>query len=564
MSSLGSFMTRWFGAPGAAAGDGAQGPRAANAHTHPTYPPVDAGLQAVSVEEVIAPHADILTRLRDAYGAEPQTFDRDIGSVVERYAQFVHLLPATADGYFRGAGGLFRMGLEVAFFALQATDGAIFSGRQTITQRSALQPRWRYATFLAGLCAGVHCAFTHFVVTNERGREWPAYLLPLATWLREQKTKRYYVRWRARPAETQALGILAMTHIVSARTLQHLAEGNAIIVPSLIASVSAAVSREPSMLDQLVRRALGLVIERELHASADRYRQPQLGSHLERYLMDAMRRLVAQQKWGANRRGSPLWYAQDGMFLLWPQAASDIVQLLEQDQVPGIPKAHQTIAEALAAADVIETSPDGSWLCDIFVADAATGSSAVKLTSPSLLAGAASAAAVPLPRALLKPTAANEPTRTSPQAELDWSSTERSLVSSNAAPASPDVPSPSHAPITLNAPARLNPAVRDALQHIIATIDSHSQPLAAFVIELGVFIPLKEFEQRSVDPALAVRALTEAGMLASDPNCPGSMTQSRKFHHEPVLGLVVAPHYVAGLDAASCEPSGRPRVVTNP
>ena len=134
MSSLGSLFVQWFGPP-------MSGPQshttpvasAPGSHRSHEYPPVDTGLPAIAVPEVIAPQAELLKRLRDAYGVDQAKFDRDIASVVERYAQFVHLLPAPPDSYFRGAGGLFRMGLEVGFFALQATDSAIFSGRQTIT-----------------------------------------------------------------------------------------------------------------------------------------------------------------------------------------------------------------------------------------------------------------------------------------------------------------------------------------------------------------------------------------------------------------------------------------------
>ena len=42
------------------------------------------------------------------------------------------------------------------------------------------------------------------------------------------------------------------------------------------------------------------------------------------------------------------------MFLLWPQAAADMLELLRQDQLPGIPQAPATIAEILGAAGVIE------------------------------------------------------------------------------------------------------------------------------------------------------------------------------------------------------------------
>jgi conjugal transfer pilus assembly protein TraI len=299
------------------------------------------------------------------------------------------------------------------------------------------------------------------------------------------------------------------------------------------------------MLEALVRRASALVIERDLADNPDRHRAV-LGLHLERHLVDAMRRLVAEGKWIANAPASHLWYAEDGVFLLWPEAAADMIALLELDRLPGVPKAHERIAELLAGAWAIEAQPDGALSWDIFLPNAPTSSSAVKLASPALLASAASAAPTPLPRRLRERTPPENPAPAPTQAELTLSASGRESIETSTevhAPAS----GVARSPVTLNAPARLNPAVRDALRQILATIDSPGQPLAAFVIELGVFIPLKEFEQRSVDPALAVRALSEAGMLASDPKRPGSKTHSCNFHDEPALGVVVDFRHVSGL-----------------
>jgi conjugal transfer pilus assembly protein TraI len=234
------------------------------------------------------------------------------------------------------------------------------------------------------------------------------------------------------------------------------------------------------------------------------------------------------------------------MFLLWPEAAADMIALLELDRLPGVPKAQQTIAELLAGAWVIEAQPDGALSWDIFLPNAPTSSSAFKLASPALLASAASAAPTPLPRRLRERAAPENPAPVPTQTEFTLSTTGRGSGETSTEVHSTEKEGP-RSPATLNAPARLNPAVRDALRQILATMDSPAQPLAAFVIELGVFIPLKEFEQRSVDPALAVRALSEVAMLASDPKRPGSKTHSRNFHDEPVLGVVVDFRHVSGL-----------------
>ena len=127
--------------------------------------------------------------------------------------------------------------------------------------------------------------------------------------------------------------------------------------------------REANTLDQLVRRSAALVIDRDLRSNVDLYGKPQFGSHLERYLVDAMRRLVSEGKWVPQRREvAPLAWSRTACFVLWPQAAADMIELLRQDQLPGIPKAPETIAEILAAAGVIEPRADGSLLWDIFVA----------------------------------------------------------------------------------------------------------------------------------------------------------------------------------------------------
>lgn len=561
MTSLGALFAQWFGpaAPG-------QQPRARQTTvTHRPegqgeYPPVDTGLPAISVADVIAPQAEWLKRLRHAYGADQAAFERDIGAVVERYAQFVHLLPTTPDSYFRGAGGLFRIGLETGFVALQATDGAIFGGRQTITQRATLEPRWRYATFIAGLLSELHRALGHFIVTDAQGREWPAYLKPLALWLQEQHASRYYVRWLPKPQESRALGVVAMYHIVTPPILQYLSAGNSVVIPHLMASLSGAVPyRGANTLDHLVRRSAALVIDRDLRSNVDLYGKPQLGSHLERYLVDAMRRLVAEGRWVANADKSRLWYGQDGMFLLWPQAAADVLELLREDQLAGIPQAPATLAEILGAAGVIELRTEGSFLWDVFP-NGAVSSSSLKVASPVLLLAATDAACTPLQRELLKPGVADKTTHAKPaHAQLTLPIPDASPVMPIAEPTSThprDAEQPSIAqppptlsvPVALIAPARLNPAVRDALQQIIATIDSPTLPLAAFVIDLGVFVPLEEFERRSVDPALAVRALSDARMLAADPTHPESKTVTRTFQDEMILGIVLAPHCVTGLD----------------
>ena len=94
---------------------------------------------------------------------------------------------------------------------------------------------------------------------------------------------------------------------------------------------------------------------------------------------------------------------------------------------------------------------------------------------------------------------------------------------------------------------RLNPVVRDALSAVLQTLRASSGPAQCCTVAQGIFVPLAQFEQRGVQAALALRALTEVRMLAMA-HPKGSPTLSREFNGSPTVGLLLDPRFVEGLD----------------
>ncbi|MDP1691853.1 MAG: MobH family relaxase [Burkholderiaceae bacterium] len=525
-----------------------------------SYSSSDPGFPAVSVEEVLQPHADLVARIKLCYGADRDTFERDVLGLIHRYAAFVHLLPATADNYFNSPGGLLRLGLETGFFSLQGTDAHIFSGRLTISARRQLEPRWRLGTFIAGLCCELHRALSHVMATDAQGVEWPPCLTPLATWLQQRHTPRYFLRWRPQAIETRSLGLFALPHVVAPEVLQHLCQDNTVIVPHLMASIGGLpVYRDKNVLDELVRRSLALVIDRNLVANADRYGSPQFGSHLERFLVDALRRLaVTDSAWIANREKSRVWFGPDGLFLLWPGAAEDISALLEADHLPGIPKAPETMREVLLDAGVLLARDTGSTMWIIHPPGSKAGMEAVRLASPVILFTGLDPAPPPLAQALTTrhvEATAKPPTSRPPLLETS-ASQQLSLLppdctppppSSPPAPLSTPEPDPPEPSFALRAPLRLNPVVRDALTAIAATLNSAAGPAQCCTVAQGLFVPLDRFDQRGVPPSLALRALADVRMLVST-GLHAPPTLSRDFNGSPTVGLVIDPRFIEGLD----------------
>lgn len=560
--------------------------RAAVAGSVSPFSSADPGFESLPVEHLLAEHQTLLGRIKLCYGADHATFDRELMPLVRGYAAYVHLLPATPDNYFKTPGGLLRLGLETAFFALQGTDAHIFSGKATITARRELEPRWRIATFVGGLCCELHRVLSHLIVTTPQGTEWPSFLLPLLDWLQQGGVQRYFLRWRPRAAEVRGLGLFALPMVVPAAVLQDLRQDDGAIVRLLFASVGGVPQyREHNVLDDLVRRALTLVIDRDLLANADRYGSPQYGSHLERYLVDAMRRLAAAHSaWSVNRDKGRLWFGEDGLYLIWPVAAQDILELLEGDQLAGIPKAPDTLLDILLEAGVLQATLDGSRVWSIFPSEAKTAIEAVKLGSPAIVL----AGIEPMPAPLGRSMQQREPEPVAPHAQVTPKHSDKALArvgpshqlpllgpdsgepTANASAATGEprpAPPPAEAspvveapidprPIRLKAPLRLNPAVRHALQEAVDALNDPPSQSPVFTVGDGVFVPLSEFERRGVQPAVALRSLMDVGMLHR-PAQAGPPTTTRDVRGVPTAGVVLTAPHIDGLDptAFTTEPA---------
>ncbi|WP_081960920.1 MobH family relaxase [Aquabacterium sp. NJ1] len=549
---------------------------------HSTFASSDPGFEALPLDDLLSQHDDLIVRIKLCHGSDRADFEQTIMSLIRRYASLVHLLPATSDNYFCIPGGLLRLGMEVSFFSLQGTDAHIFSGRSTISARRHLEPRWRLATFVAGLCCEAHRVLSHIIVTDAPDEVWPAYLLPLSDWLIARQAGRYFLRWRPQAIETRSLGVFTLAHVVPPAVMHFLAEDNTVIVPHLMASVSGISQyRDHNVLDELVRRSLALVIDRNLLANADRYGTPQYGSHLERYLVDALRHLAGSNAgWQANREKSRVWFGPDGLFLAWPSAAEDIQKLLDTAQLPGIPKAPETIMEVLMLAGVFEPTSAGNSTWLIQPPGGKAKIEAVKLSSTAILFAGHDPLPPPLAESLTSSPRQNPPSAQAaepvapPPLPDGPPGTQLSLIPGNSgqthqaashrqdaqaeaallstAPPSAlastsDTQTTQQATIGLQAPLRLNPVVRDALTEVVNTLNTGTGPAQCCTVALGVFVPLHEFERRGIQPSVALRALSDVHMLIRAKE-KGPPTTSRDFNGTSTVGLTIAPRFINGVD----------------
>jgi conjugal transfer pilus assembly protein TraI len=312
----------------------------------PRYPPFAKGLPAASVERILATQTELLDAIRHTLALPAEAFQTVVMPVIARYAAFTHLLPASEAHHHRGAGGLFRHGLEVAYWAVMASEGVLFGIGSTPLERKGQEPRWRLAVCLAGLLHDIGKPVSDLSILDRDGRtQWNPYLENLTDWAAKNGVDRYFLRWRdKRYQRHEQFSVLVTERVLTAECLSYLTQYGPEIMQAMLEAI-AGVDRG-AMFHTLVIEADRKSVERDLkanHIPVD----SSLGVPVEKYLLDAMRRLIGSGRWTANTRGARVWRFADGLHVVWKAGAQEISELLAKDRIPGIPRDPDTLADIL-------------------------------------------------------------------------------------------------------------------------------------------------------------------------------------------------------------------------
>lgn len=312
----------------------------------PRYPPFAKGMPVAPVDRVMATQAELVERIRMALGFKKEDFQRLVIPVIERYASFVHLLPASEAHHHRGAGGLFRHGLEVAFWSAQASEGVIFSTEGTPRERRDNEPRWRLASCFAGLLHDVGKPLSDVSITDRNGKiVWNPYGESLYEWARKNNVDRYFIRWRdKRHKRHESFSLLTVDRILPDQTRGYLSESGPRIMEAMLEAISGTGVNQP--VTKLMLMADRESVARDLKQSRLNVDEFSYGVPVERYVFDAIRRLVKQGTWKVNELGAKVWHLKQGVFIVW-KPTQDITDLVEKDKIPGVPRDADTLADIL-------------------------------------------------------------------------------------------------------------------------------------------------------------------------------------------------------------------------
>lgn len=331
------------------------------------YPPQDGGFALLDPTKILATNEDILKRLRLHAALPEDAFRGRFLGPLERLASHVNVLPASATSLFSGELGLFRASLEMGFYCFQAADGRIFTGQEGVERRHALEGRWRYLCFLAGLMYPLGRTLERVVVTAPDGRVWRRHFGGLTEWAKVACADRIFIAWGSDSQEddkveptTAASALVAA--VVGADNLQMLEDGSGDLVSALyeLACGHASSSR---VAHQLVTNCWDKVARREAARRPQAYGKLTAGTHLAPYLIGALRDLFESDVWKINE--SALRADRRGMYLVWPEAAPELIRYGRDRAYAGWPDNAPTLAALMKAAGIVAPGQGDLGLVEI-------------------------------------------------------------------------------------------------------------------------------------------------------------------------------------------------------
>ncbi|WP_243692580.1 MobH family relaxase, partial [Methylomonas methanica] len=239
------------------------------------------------MERILSSQTELIAAIEQALAMPDSLYQTIAAPVIRRYAAYSHLLPASESHHHRGAGGLFRHGLEVAHWATLASQGSLFATSASPKERKAQELRWRLAVCFAGLLHDIGKPVADIAVVDAQGQHtWNPCDENITDWAVRHQIDRYFLRWRDnRHKRHEQFSALVIERVLTREARTFILESGPDIMQAMLETINGL--DRGSKVYALVITADCKSVERDLKAHYQNI-DSALGMPVEKYLFDAM------------------------------------------------------------------------------------------------------------------------------------------------------------------------------------------------------------------------------------------------------------------------------------
>lgn len=315
------------------------------------------GIQPLSIEDILRPHSGTINEIIQRSGLSTTHAKYNptklITDVIERVAEYIHLLPASEDYHHTETGGLLSHSLEVAKIALGEAYNIDLPSKTYPDLETIRRTRYFYAVFVAALLHDVGKVFSDIRVTCvDKNTVWAPHVEPLTTWALKNKVASYqveYKRGRGRSHE-RAANYITMS-VLSTEAREYLSSCK---TDNLYMEIDEAISHyaeREEYISLALRRADSASTLKDIqgrHVKETGRREFSLATLFIR----ACQRLTAD--WTCNTKGAMLWLIGGDVFIAYTQAIEAIMEEIRSSGV-SIPTDVNEIYNRLIEQHIIES-----------------------------------------------------------------------------------------------------------------------------------------------------------------------------------------------------------------
>ena len=281
----------------------------------------------------------LIDRIRDHSHASADNFQRHYAPVIDRFLEFVQLLPASESHHHAQPGGMAVHTLETVLHALQRRQGMMLPpGAPTESQQRA-QHRWTYAVFLAALLHDTGKAAHDLRITYDTAVHANTVWNPLVGSLIELSADSYQVEFAYAATRNYAahrrFPLVLLPKLVTAPVLSWLAEEGTLLQE--LAECLCGERREGALAELVGAGDRESVRRNLLTGPRQRFATARTTPLIER-LMEALRRMLAEGAWlPLNRDGAAGWVAEDAVWFVSKRLADEVRRFLQAQGDHAVP-----------------------------------------------------------------------------------------------------------------------------------------------------------------------------------------------------------------------------------